>query len=81
MITANLGSVATKFFSSGRWKRTIREKMQRYLLKSHDVAKKIVVLIGKNKREINMSYWMGAKLYQIFPSFVEMVIRDRMRIK
>lgn len=81
--TVNLGPVATNFFQVADATGQYEKKMQRYLLKSHDVAKRIVSIIGKNKREVNMPYWMGvgAKLYQVCPAFVEMILGNRMRMK
>jgi uncharacterized protein len=73
----NPGPIQTDFFQRADPTGTYEKNIKRYMLNSSYVASKIVQLMIKPKRELNLPWWMniGSKLYQTFPALVEKVAR------
>ncbi|MRH42321.1 SDR family NAD(P)-dependent oxidoreductase [Aquibacillus halophilus] len=77
--TVNLGPVRTNFFDvadpTGKYKKAV----DKYMINPNQVAKQVVKYLFTNKREINLPRWMdaGSKLYQLFPSIVEKLLRKQ----
>lgn len=75
--TVNPGPIATKFFDkadpSGNYLKSIEE----FTLQPGDVAKKIIALLGKNKRELNLPWMLRAahKAYSLFPRLSDFLAR------
>lgn len=75
--TVNLGPVATSFFETADESGNYQEAVKRIMLNPELVAEKIVRLIYKNKRELNLPGWMhiGSKLYALSPRLLEFLMR------
>lgn len=71
----NPGPISTNFFEIADEKGTYVKNVQRYMLKSEYVARKIVDAIFTKKREINLPKWMhvGSVIYALFPNLFERV--------
>ena len=70
--TVNPGPIRTGFFNQADPDGTYLKSVERFLLKSDAVAKKIVKIIGKNKRELNLPILLNLahKFYTLFSSSV-----------
>lgn len=79
----NLGPVRTNFFAAADPEGTYQKSVERYMLDPDRVAKTIVRHLFNQKREINMPYWMelGGKIYQLFPSLLERVLKRQFNKK
>lgn len=73
--TVNPGPIKTNFFEYSEGNRAYVEKVQGLMLEPDDVAEKIVAVIGKNKREINLPFYLegAARLYQLFPTIGDLL--------
>ncbi|WP_110927524.1 SDR family NAD(P)-dependent oxidoreductase [Bacillus massiliglaciei] len=71
--TVNPGPVETNFFSIADESGSYAKSIARFMLKSEEVAAKVVGAMLTNKREINLPGWMNAagKLYTLFPGTAE----------
>ncbi|WP_416149599.1 SDR family NAD(P)-dependent oxidoreductase [Salipaludibacillus sp. HK11] len=71
----NPGPIRTEFFAIADETGQYEKRMAKMMLEADVVAKKIVRLIRKPKRELNLPLWMGisATLYQVFPIIVEKI--------
>ena len=71
--TVNPGPVKTNFFQMADPEGNYQANVARWMIEPEYVARKVVEAIGKNRREINLPFFMGAgaRLYQVFPTLVE----------
>ncbi|GGE37897.1 putative oxidoreductase YqjQ [Pullulanibacillus camelliae] len=69
----NLGPVKTNFFKTADPEGNYVKSVERWMLEPEAVAEKVIAVIGRKKREINLPFSMnaGAKLYQLFPGAVD----------
>jgi len=74
----NPGPIATNFFDIADRSGSYVKNVQRWMLKPEEVAEKVVLSMGTNKREINLPGWMntGSILYTLFPRLVERLGRN-----
>ncbi|MFC0523047.1 SDR family NAD(P)-dependent oxidoreductase [Pontibacillus salicampi] len=75
----NLGPVRTNFFDTADPEGAYQSSVERYMLDPDVVAKRIVQSLFTSKREVNMPGWMnvGAKLYQLMPGLMEVMLRNQ----
>ncbi|WP_216829541.1 SDR family NAD(P)-dependent oxidoreductase [Alkalihalobacterium elongatum] len=71
----NPGPIRTAFFDQADKSGTYKKNIEKLMLSPEAVAKRIVELIIKPKRELNLPWWMdvGSSLYQVFPRLVEKI--------
>ncbi|MBC1891078.1 SDR family NAD(P)-dependent oxidoreductase [Listeria booriae] len=71
--TVNPGPIATNFFDIADASGDYLKNVGFLVLKPEDVAAKIVAIMGKNKREINLPFAMNiiSRLYQVMPRVIE----------
>ncbi|WP_188453727.1 SDR family NAD(P)-dependent oxidoreductase [Virgibacillus oceani] len=83
VMAVNLGPVRTNFFDAADPNGTYQKSIDRYMLDPDKVARKVVRHLFTNKREINLPRWMdlGSKLYQLFPKFMEFLLRKQFNRK
>ncbi|WP_078428653.1 SDR family NAD(P)-dependent oxidoreductase [Alkalihalobacterium alkalinitrilicum] len=69
----NPGPIRTAFFDQADKSGTYKKNVEKMMLSPEDVANRIVELIIKPKRELNLPWWMnvGSTVYQLFPRLVE----------
>src|SRR5699024_7486953 len=74
--TVNIGPTKTSFFETADPKGTYQENVTKYMLDPERVATTITKTLFTRKREINLPHWMnlGSKLYQLFPSLMEVLL-------
>ncbi|MGJ9383334.1 SDR family NAD(P)-dependent oxidoreductase [Salipaludibacillus sp. CF4.18] len=79
----NPGPVQTAFFEHADKTGQYEKSVKKFMLDPYVVAYKIVRLIDKPKRELNLPLWMGigSKLYQLFPSLIEKVAGKQLHQK
>lgn len=79
----NLGPVRTNFFVDADPTGSYQVKIAAYMLDPDRVAKRIVKHLFKKKREINMPGWMefGSKLYTLFPTVMEFILKSQFNKK
>lgn len=79
----NPGPIRTEFFSIADQTGEYEKNIEKFILEPEVVAKKIVQLIRKPKRELNLPLWMGTgtTLYQLFPTVVEKIAGKQFRKK
>lgn len=79
----NLGPVRTNFFSVADPKGNYEKNVGKYILDPDKVAFVVVANLLKNKREINMPYWMeiGSIFYRIFPGLTEKLFKRQFNKK
>ncbi|SER47435.1 SDR family NAD(P)-dependent oxidoreductase [Salipaludibacillus aurantiacus] len=79
----NPGPVRTNFFQTADSTGDYEKNVEKMMLEPDYVSSKIVKLVVKPKREINLPGWMGtgAKLYQLFPGVVEKLAGKRLNRK
>lgn len=80
-ITAiNPGPVKTEFFNLADESGDYTKNIQKMMLDSKTVAKKIVATIGTKKRELNLPRWMGfgGKCYAVMPTLMEKTLGKRL---
>ncbi|MCB4996487.1 SDR family oxidoreductase [Streptococcus mutans] len=75
--TVNPGPIATKFFDKADPSGNYLKSVEEFTLQPDDVAKKIVAIFGKNKRELNMPFLLKAahKAYILFPKLSDFLTR------
>ncbi|MEB1806435.1 MAG: SDR family oxidoreductase [Bacillaceae bacterium] len=71
----NPGPIRTAFFDQADKTGTYKKNVEKMMLAPEAVAKRIVELIIKPKRELNLPWWMdaGSTLYQLFPRLIEKI--------
>jgi short-subunit dehydrogenase len=69
----NPGPIETNFFNLADKTGNYVKNVKKFMLRSDDVAEKIVQLMIKPKRELNLPQWMnaGSVLYNLFPNLAE----------
>ncbi|MCK0471443.1 SDR family oxidoreductase [Halalkalibacter sp. APA_J-10(15)] len=69
----NPGPIQTDFFTRADEAGSYVKSVEKWMLQSKDVAEKVIRLIKKPKREVNLPRWMGAgsTIYQLFPTLIE----------
>ncbi|KKE78677.1 SDR family oxidoreductase [Oceanobacillus caeni] len=69
----NPGPIETNFFESADQSGTYVKNVKKYMLQADTVAEKIVYLMERPKRELNIPYWMniGSNLYNMFPRLAD----------
>ncbi len=79
----NVGPVRTKFFELADPEGTYLKNIDRMMLDPDDIAKKVVEHMFTKRREINMPWWMevGSKLYGVFPSGMEIILKRQFNKK
>jgi len=79
----NPGPIRTEFFSIADQTGEYEKNIEKFILEADVVAKKIVQLIRKPKRELNLPLWMGigTTLYQLLPTVVEKLVGKQFRRK
>lgn len=76
MVTVvNPGPIKTNFFRVADPEGTYTANVARWMIEPERVAEKVAAAFGTKKREVNLPLLMstGARLYQLFPGFVEKV--------
>lgn len=75
--TVNPGPIATKFFDKADPSGNYLKSVEEFTLQPDDVAKKIVAIFGKNKRELNMPFLLKTahKAYILFPKLSDFLTR------
>ena len=71
--TVNPGPIRTPFFDQADPDGAYLQSVERFLLEPDKVAKKIVGIIGKNKRELNLPIILNLahKFYTLFPKLAD----------
>lgn len=79
----NPGPIETNFFRTADKTGTYVKNAQKFMLKSDDVADKIIGLMIKPKRELNLPMWMniGSTIYNLFPTLSEKIAGNRFNMK
>ncbi|MFD2045931.1 SDR family NAD(P)-dependent oxidoreductase [Ornithinibacillus salinisoli] len=79
----NLGPVQTDFFKLADPFGTYQANIGKYMLDPDDVAKKIVANLFRQKREINLPWWMdmGSRFYHLFPKTMEVLLHKQFNKK
>lgn len=75
--TVNPGPIATKFFDLADPSGDYLKSVDKFTLQPDYVAKKILAIFGKPKRELNMPFALAAthKLYTLFPNISDFLAR------
>lgn len=75
--SVNIGPVKTNFFQQADPEGHYQKSVSNYMLDPDQVAAKITKYLLTNKREINLPVWMnmGSKMYQLFPGWMEILLR------
>ncbi|NHM29012.1 SDR family NAD(P)-dependent oxidoreductase [Neobacillus terrae] len=73
--SVNPGPIETNFFNNADKSGNYVKNIKKFMLKSDEVAEKIVDLMLKPKRELNLPKWMnlGSTLYNLFPGIAERI--------
>lgn len=73
VMAVNPGPIRTPFFATADPGGNYAKRAGRFMLDPSFVARKVIEAIEKNKREVNLPWYMGTgtKFYQIFPRLVE----------
>ncbi|GGE54200.1 short-subunit dehydrogenase [Priestia taiwanensis] len=79
----NPGPIKTNFFDRADTTGNYVKSVEKYMLEPSTVAKKVVSVIGKRKREINLPFWMGfgPTFYALFPSVFEFFAKGSLNKK
>ncbi|WP_059103644.1 SDR family NAD(P)-dependent oxidoreductase [Shouchella shacheensis] len=79
----NPGPIHTPFFDRADTSGTYVASVGRWMLDAEVVARKVVRLIEKPRRELNLPWWMnvGVKLHQLTPRLFELVAARWMKQK
>lgn len=79
----NPGPVNTNFFNIADESGDYLKNVAQYMLEPDEVAKKIVEVMEKPRREINVPFVMnaGSRMYQMFPGTLEKVIGKFINLK
>lgn len=75
--TVNPGPVVTDFFNQADPSGEYLKSVEKFSLQPEVVARKIVAIFGKNKRELNMPFALTVahKLYTMFPTLSDVLAR------
>jgi short-subunit dehydrogenase len=78
--SVNPGPVKTEFFNIADVSGNYTKNVDKMMLDSKTVAKKIVTTIGTKKRELNLPVWMGfgGKCYALMPVLMENILGERL---
>ena len=81
--TVNPGPIRTGFFDQADPDGTYLKSVERFLLEADAVAKKIVKIIGKNKRELNLPILLNLahKFYSLFPKLADKLAGETFNYK
>lgn len=81
--SVNIGPMRTNFFETADPSGNYLLAVGKFMLDPDVVAKKIVRTLFKRRREINMPLWMegGSRLYHLFPSLIEQMLRGQFNKK
>ena len=81
--TVNPGPIRTGFFDQADPDGTYLKSVERFLLEPDVVAKKIVKIIGKNKRELNLPILLhlAHKFYTLFPKLADKLAGETFNYK
>lgn len=81
--TVNTGPVATPFFDKADPSGQYLKSVEAFSLKPDHVAKKIIKIMGKNKRELNLPFALNIahKLYSLFPWMGDFLARTLFHYK
>ena len=81
--TVNPGPIRTGFFDQSDPDGTYLKSVDRFLLEADAVAKKIVKIIGKNKRELNLPMLLNLayKFYTLFPKLADKLAGETFNYK
>lgn len=81
--TVNPGPIATNFFDTADPSGQYLEKIGRFTLQPDQVAKKVVALIGTNKRELNLPWTLNVAylFYTLFPEIGDWLARRAFNYK
>ena len=81
--TVNPGPIRTGFFDQADPDGTYLKSVDRFLLEPDEVAKKIVKIIGKNKRELNLPVLLNLahKFYTLFPKLADKLAGETFNYK
>lgn len=79
----NPGPIKTPFFERADVTGNYAKNVEKFMLESSFVSKKIIELIEKPKRELNLPFWMGlgTTFYQLFPGLVEKLAGNKLSQK
>lgn len=72
----NPGPIQTNFFDIADQSGNYVKNVEKFMLSSDDVAKKVTKLMVNPKRELNLPGWMnlGSVLYQLFPTLADKLV-------
>ncbi|MGT2866221.1 SDR family NAD(P)-dependent oxidoreductase [Streptococcus fryi] len=75
--TVNPGPIQTKFFDQADPDGTYVKSISQFMLQPEEVARKIIAVMGKNKRELNMPWLLhlAHKSYTLFPRVSDFLAR------
>ena len=81
--TVNPGPIKTNFFDKADPSGDYLKSVEKYALEPNDVAQKIVKIIGKNKRELNLPFSLAfaSKMYNLFPKIADFLARKVFNFK
>ena len=81
--TVNPGPIRTGFFDQADPDGTYLKSVDRFLLEPDAVAKKIVKIMGKNKRELNLPMLLNLahKFYTLFPKLADKLAGETFNYK
>ncbi|MGO4888408.1 SDR family NAD(P)-dependent oxidoreductase [Anaerobacillus sp. MEB173] len=81
--TVNPGPIKTQFFEIADQSGNYVKNIEKFMLDPDYVSKKIVKLIHRPKRELNLPYWMniGSTIYQLFPTIFEKIAGKQLNKK
>ena len=81
--TVNPGPIETSFFDQADPSGAYLERVKKFILSPKYVAKKIVRILGKNKREVNLPRLLAVayKGYTLFPTIADYLARTSFNYK
>lgn len=81
--TINPGPVATAFFDQADPDGSYQESVKAFTLSAEHVARHIIAIMGKNKRELNMPMVLNLahKAYTLFPTLADYLARTVFNLK
>lgn len=79
----NPGPIETNFFNIADKSGNYVKNVEKYMLDANEVAEKIIKLIIRPKRELNLPWYMnlGSVLYNLFPSISEKLFWKKFNMK
>lgn len=79
----NPGPIKTPFFDRADTSGNYKKNVEKFMLESSFVSAKIIQLMERPKREMNLPGWMGigTTFYQLFPSIVEKIAGKKLNQK